>query len=267
MRRVESFLEQVVEGAIGRLFRSPVQPAEVAKKLERAMEEQYVVAVDGVIVPNSYEVLLHPADLATFTAFRGSLVEEMEQWLREVAREERYRFVGPVSVRFASEEGIPRRSIQVQAAIVDAPTEQAAEPVDDEVYTRDYQVVRTAAGSPACRIKVLTGDQAGHVFIVGGRAATIGRALDNDLVIPSTDISRHHARLEQIADGYRLVDLASTNGTRVNGQPVTEQALAPGDTLTLGATDLSFQIGEEPAPLPEPPTHRPGAGSRDSARP
>jgi hypothetical protein len=268
VRRVESFLEQVFEGAIGRLFRSPIQPAEVAKKLERAMEENYVVAVDGVIVPNVYDVLLHPADLANFTAFRGTLVDEMEQWLREVAREERYRFVGPVRVRLAGEEGIPRRSIQVRAAIVDAAAEEPAAAPAGEVYTRDYRVVRTADGSPACRIKVLTGAQAGHVFIVGGKAATIGRALDNDLVIPSTDVSRHHARLEQVSGGYRIVDLGSTNGTLVNGRRVTEQVLAPGDILTLGATELSFQMSDA-AETPDrgrSPTQPGAGGDRDGRR-
>lgn len=227
------------------------------------MEENYVVAVDGVIVPNAYEVLLHPAELATFTAFRGSLVEEMEQWLREVAREERYRFVGPVSVRFSAEEGIARRAIQVRAAIVDTPG-GAATPPDDAVYTRDYRVVRTAGGTLACRIKVLTGDHAGHVYVVGGRSATIGRALDNDVVIPAIDISRHHARLEQTADGYRIVDLSSTNGTRVNGQQVAEQVLATGDTLSLGATDVSYHLSDEaPVAQPTPPVRLTDRASRD----
>jgi hypothetical protein len=231
------------------------------------MEENYVVAVDGVIVPNIYEVLLHPHDLTGFTAFRGSLVEEMEHWLREVAREERYRFVGPVSVRFIGEEGVPRRTIRVRAAIVDA-QEAPAGPADDEVYTRDYRVVRTAEGSPACRIKVLNGAHAGHVFIIGGRVATIGRALDNDLVIQSTDVSRHHARLEQVPGGYRVVDLGSTNGTLVNGQRVSgDQRLAAGDTLTLGATELAFQMSDEPEEPGRGPTSREKrGGDRDGRR-
>ena len=249
LRRVENFLEQLLEGSIGRLFRSPLQPAEVAKKLERAMEDNYVVAVDGVIVPNAYEVLLHPNDLASFNAFRGTLTQQMEQWLREVAREERYRFVGPVRVRLASEEGIPRRAIRIQAAIVDAQAEEDSD-ADGEVYTRDYRVVRTAEGGLACRLKLLTGPQAGQVFIVGGKAATIGRALDNDITIEASDVSRHHARIEQVPGGYRLVDLGSTNGTQVNGRRVTEQTLASGDTLTLGATNIVFQLSDAPAAEP-----------------
>jgi hypothetical protein len=184
-----------------------------------------------------------------------------------VAREERYRFVGPVSVRLASEDGIARRAIVIRAAIVDVAPDEPAPTEANEVYTRNYRVVRTAEGGPACRIKVLTGSQAGHVFIVGGRTATIGRALDNDLVILSTDISRHHARLEQVAGGHRIVDLGSTNGTLVNGRRVNEQHLAPGDTLKLGATELRFQIGDRSDGLDDGPTPtQPGAGGGDSRR-
>jgi hypothetical protein len=229
---------------MGRLFRSPIQPAEIAKKLERAMEENYVVAVDGVIVPNSYEVLLHAQDLANFAAFRAALAEQMESWLREVAREEGYRFVGPVRVRLGSEEGVSRRSIKVRAAIHDAHAEEPVEPVGGDVYTRDYRVVRTAEGSPACRLKILTGPQTGHVFIVGGKVTSIGRALDNDLILESADVSRHHARIEQESGEFRLVDLGSTNGTLINGQRVGEGLLAAGDTITLGSTEIAFQLSD-----------------------
>jgi hypothetical protein len=245
LQRIENFFEQLVEGSIGRLFRSPIQPAEIAKKLERAMEENYVVAVDGVIVPNIYDVLLHPRDLAGLASSRAALIEQMEQWLYEVAREERYRFVGPVRVRLLSEEGIARRVIQIRVATVDDVGEPAA-PVDDQVFTRDYQVVRTADGTLAYRLKVLTGLHAGQVFIVGGALATIGRALDNDIVLETPDVSRHHARLEQTGGVYRLVDLQSTNGTLLNGRRVATQVLASGDVLTLGATEVAFEVSSAP---------------------
>ena len=64
---------------------------------------------------------------------------------------------------------------------------------------------------------------------------TLGRALDNDIVLESSDVSRHHARLEFVDDDLRLVDLDSTNGTRVNGQRVTSRsAVNPGDEISFG---------------------------------
>ncbi|CAN0506522.1 unnamed protein product, partial [Phaeothamnion confervicola] len=49
-------------------------------------------------------------------------------------------------------------------------------------------------------------------------AITVGRASDNALVIPASDVSRHHARIDLIDGVPRLEDIGSTNGTRVNGQ-------------------------------------------------
>lgn len=217
------------------------------------MEENYIVAVDGVIVPNVYELLINPLDLTSLTAQHASLATQLEQWLREVAREEHYRFAGPLQVRLVSSVSVPRRSIEVQAAIVETGSDDG--PLTPEVNSRDYRVVPTqAAGRTVCRVKILTGPQAGQVYIVNGTTTALGRAIENDIVLESADVSRHHARLEAIGATYRLIDLGSTNGTRVNGRRTSEQMLAPGDTITLGATDIVFQLSDEPE---MPPGKRP----------
>jgi hypothetical protein len=56
-------------------------------------------------------------------------------------------------------------------------------------------------------------------------AITIGRGPDNTIVVSDPSISTHHAQLLLEGDTYRLKDLDSTNGTRVNGKPVTEAVL------------------------------------------
>ncbi|MFD3695496.1 FHA domain-containing protein [Streptomyces sp. NPDC058646] len=64
----------------------------------------------------------------------------------------------------------------------------------------------------------------------------IGRALDNDLVIDDLVVSRHHAELRTRADGtHEIVDLASHNGTYLNGAPVQRDApVAEGDIVGIG---------------------------------
>ena len=69
LARFESFMENMVEGSVARLFRSPVQPAEIAKRLERAMETQQTISVRRVIVPNVYRAFLNPQDLAAITDY------------------------------------------------------------------------------------------------------------------------------------------------------------------------------------------------------
>jgi pSer/pThr/pTyr-binding forkhead associated (FHA) protein len=48
--------------------------------------------------------------------------------------------------------------------------------------------------------------------------------------------------LRRDGDGWRVVDLGSTNGVKVNRRRVSEAGLRPGDTITLGVTDMTFEV-------------------------
>ncbi|RMF99284.1 MAG: FHA domain-containing protein [Gammaproteobacteria bacterium] len=82
------------------------------------------------------------------------------------------------------------------------------------------------------------------------RRLLIGRQRQNDLPLPSHYVSRHHALLSERQDGYLLVDLNSTNGTYVNGAPVRERRLVPGDLIAIGDYRLRLL---EAAPAAGPP--------------
>ena len=72
----------------------------------------------------------------------------------------------------------------------------------------------------------------------------IGRASDNDLVLDHESVSRYHAQIRREDDAFLLADLGSTNGTRVNGQPVGERRLSPGDRIHVGAVAARFCAGD-----------------------
>ncbi|OBK75767.1 FHA domain-containing protein [Mycobacterium sp. 1164985.4] len=74
-------------------------------------------------------------------------------------------------------------------------------------------------------------------------AVKIGRATDNDIVVPDVLASRHHATLVPTADGTEIVDNRSINGTFVNGARVESALLREGDTVTIGNIDLVFSDG------------------------
>jgi DNA-binding winged helix-turn-helix (wHTH) protein len=73
----------------------------------------------------------------------------------------------------------------------------------------------------------------------------IGRAPDAAIHIDSPGISRHHARILVAQDGVTLEDLASKNGSYVNGILVTTRRLADGDEIRLGTTVLIFRLTSE----------------------
>ena len=73
-------------------------------------------------------------------------------------------------------------------------------------------------------------------FSLNGERVAIGSAPGNDLRIADSSVSRQHALLERTADGYRLSDRGSTNGTYVNGRRITVTvAVRAGDELRFGA--------------------------------
>ncbi|MGE2718144.1 FHA domain-containing protein [Mycolicibacterium celeriflavum] len=74
-------------------------------------------------------------------------------------------------------------------------------------------------------------------------AVKIGRATDNDIVVPDVLASRHHATLVPTAGGTEIVDNRSINGTFVNGARVESALLREGDTVTIGNIDLVFSGG------------------------
>lgn len=74
-------------------------------------------------------------------------------------------------------------------------------------------------------------------------ALKIGRATDNDIVIPDVLASRHHATLIPTPGGTEIADNRSINGTFVNGDRVTTALLNEGDVVTIGNVDLVFADG------------------------
>src|SRR5262245_52572656 len=86
-------------------------------------------------------------------------------------------------------------------------------------------------------------------------AITIGRGADNTIIVNDPSISTHHAQLLLEGDTYRLKDLDSTNGTRVNGKPVTETVLRVDDRICFGAAEARYESsdvgGSKPLPKPE----------------
>ncbi len=77
---------------------------------------------------------------------------------------------------------------------------------------------------------------------------TIGRALDNDIRLNSTQVSRYHCRIERGPEGIWLTDLGSANGTQVNGVRVDRRRLAAGDRLQVGGVRIVLeQLEPEPA--------------------
>ena len=99
---------------------------------------------------------------------------------------------------------------------------------------------------------ILTTEAQGKVaYEFAERLISIGRAPDNMIVIDDASVSNRHAQLELVGDNYRLKDLESTNGTKVNGVPITETMLRFEDRIRFGKIDARYEPdvrGSQPLP-------------------
>ena len=95
---------------------------------------------------------------------------------------------------------------------------------------------------------------AGQTFDLAGPEITVGRVADNKVQVEHASVSGHHAILKIDALDYVIKDLDSTNGTRINGERVTQQKLRRNDILRFGNIELLYDSEHQPPgqPMPSP---------------
>jgi pSer/pThr/pTyr-binding forkhead associated (FHA) protein len=135
------------------------------------------------------------------------------------------------------------------------------------------------SSQPIASLLVRSGEMRGRRLPITLVVVNVGRADYNDIVIADPSVSTTHAKLQRRDDVWVLSDLGSTNGTYVEGEPVTDEtALTPGTTVRFGDVAALFEPHDEPqlighraeTPAEEPVPARvgdsPPAGPRPGAR-
>jgi len=248
LAKFESKAEQWIEGTFGRMFGGRVQPMEVAGALARAMEDEQFTAENGEhFAPNLYWVYLNPGDYDALRESQPELPIDLARSLIELAARADLRMPDQPIVEIRSDDRIPRKQVSVAAQYVPqttAPIGQTA-----EIAIEQVNALRQAGdASHVQSFLILEGRR--HVTL-SKPVITIGRALDNDVVIDDPRASRHHAQLRLRQGRYVLYDTGSSGGTLVNNQPVSEVVLNAGDVISLAGAQIIF--GEDTPTPPQPP--------------
>ena len=104
----------------------------------------------------------------------------------------------------------------------------------------DAAASKTAVSARA-QLKGVSLEVSGREFPLDGARHVIGRAGSCDIILTDSSVSSEHARINHDADGWRVVNLLSTNGTFVNGKRVSNEVLHHGDRVRFGRVEFLFQ--------------------------
>lgn len=256
---VERFFERLFERPAARLFQARIEPIQIQRGLERAIESERRVHARQAYAPAHFRVLLSQADVAALAGDQAALVSELAEQVRAYARAHGYVLLARPSVQLQASTAVAVGDVRVFAEPVPASVPpkrshgKSAEPSPPEVQEQPQAEDSVPPGQgtsvfaamqpsmPRAQLAVRMQGQPVSRLPVRPGTIRIGRALDNDIVLPDEKISRHHGQI-----GIRLgmlvySDLASTNGSFLNGAKVSEIALGPGDVLQLGSSTVTVE--------------------------
>src|SRR3990172_3744345 len=118
---LERFFERVIERPSARLFHSRLQPIQLQRRVERAMETGRLSAADRVMVPNRYVVRLAPADLGGFGDLATSLELELADAAMRFARSHHYTVSDRPAVRLVADREVDPGDVRIVATFSDRP--------------------------------------------------------------------------------------------------------------------------------------------------
>jgi hypothetical protein len=216
LQSFEHGLERMVEGVFSRGSRSSIRPVELGRRVLRDIDDHRSVDVKGRrIVPNVFSIRLSARDHAAFADIDEALIAELCETAREYARAEGYHFMGPVHVELIVDNGLkPGR------------------------FTVASKMKESGGGAGAGSLVLPSGER----IPLGQQSITIGRLPDCTIPVADANVSRRHAEVRAAGSGFVLVDLGSTNGSKINGVRIdAQQLLADGDIISVGTTHLRFE--------------------------
>lgn len=271
-----------------------VQPAELARKLVKEMEDHKVPRSGRVLVRNRYTIFLCPDDYRRFRDRTDVLAERLERHLAKYVKAKKYDLAGELSVIIDVDPDLSlgyfgilaERDAVMPVEVMGAtgpgdltgrpvgaagPAGAVARPAGAAGPARAGSPkgaaspngaaatagpVPPAAGKLSSSTAVLSATEASRLGLARQtiviRAGTreeeftqgqvlIGRAKEADFRIDDPEVSRRHAMVLWSGGELVIRDLDSTNGTMVNGRPVTSAVVRPGDQVMIGGHRLVIE--------------------------
>ncbi|MEV4875686.1 DUF3662 and FHA domain-containing protein [Streptomyces cyaneofuscatus] len=281
MKRFEQRLEGLVNGTFAKVFKSEVQPVEIAGALQRECDNNATIwNRERTVVPNDFIVELSTPDYERLSPYSGQLGDELSGLVRDYAKQQRYTFMGPIKVHLEKADDLDTGLYRVRSRTLASSSSQLDQPEHAQRPAPGRPSAPQAPGGygyppaaappmPAApppggvRPAAPTSDRrppAGPgampdaqvrrwIEINGTRhqisrpTLVMGRSTDADVRIDDPGVSRRHCEI-RTGTPSTIQDLGSTNGIVVDGQHTTRATLRDGSRIVVGSTTIVYRQAE-----------------------
>ncbi|MFD3513309.1 FhaA domain-containing protein [Streptomyces sp. NPDC058657] len=280
LKRFEQKLEGMVNGTFAKVFKSEVQPVEIAGALQRECDNNATIwNRERTVVPNDFIVELSTPDYERLSPYSGQLGDELSGLVRDYAKQQRYTFMGPIKVHLEKAEDLDTGLYRVRSRTLASSTSQVAAP-DSGPGTPSaprggggYGYPPASSGgappmpqappggparpaptadrrTPGAGPGPLPGTQIRRWIEINGNRHQIsrptlvmGRSTEADVRIDDPGVSRRHCEI-RTGTPSTIQDLGSTNGIVVDGQHTTRATLRDGSRIVVGSTTIVYRQAE-----------------------
>ncbi|MFF0751238.1 FhaA domain-containing protein [Streptomyces sp. NPDC004267] len=279
MKRFEQRLEGLVNGTFAKVFKSEVQPVEIAGALQRECDNNATIwNRERTVVPNDFIVELSAPDYERLSPYSGQLGDELAGLVRDYAKQQRYTFMGPIKVHLEKADDLDTGLYRVRSRTLASSSSQPQPPAGQSPHPGQghgqghpqpprggygYPPASAppmpagpppgAPAMPAHRPSAPTSGGGGQVRrwieINGNRhqisrpTLVLGRSTDADVRIDDPGVSRRHCEI-RTGTPSTIQDLGSTNGIVVDGQHTTRATLRDGSRIVVGSTTIVYRQAE-----------------------
>ncbi|MGE7384923.1 FhaA domain-containing protein [Streptomyces sp. NPDC004126] len=264
LKRFEQRLEGLVNGTFAKVFKSEVQPVEIAGALQRECDNNATIwNRERTVVPNDFIVELSAGDYERLSPYSGQLGDELAGLVRDYAKQQRYSFMGPIKVHLEKAEDLDTGLYRVRSRTLASSTSQDS-PQGAQGGQGGYGYPPVGAppmppgppaGGPGSRPGAAPaapgapGATRRWIEINGTRhqisrpTLVLGRSTEADVRIDDPGVSRRHCEI-RTGTPPTIQDLGSTNGIVVDGQHTTRATLRDGSRIVVGSTTIIYRQAE-----------------------
>ncbi len=268
LKRFEHRLEGLVNGTFAKVFKSEVQPVEIAGALQRECDNNATIwNRDRTVVPNDFVVELSTSDYERLSPYAGQLGESLSTMVRDYGKQQRYTFMGPIQVHLDQagdlDTGLYRVRSRTLASSESQQHHDGRQPSARRSPGGGYgyppqpssppPMPAHPPGHPPVTRLPGTGDPStgtrrwieinGNRHQLSRSSLVLGRSTEADVRIDDPGVSRRHCEI-RVGSPSTVQDLGSTNGIVVDGQHTQRATLRDGSRIVVGSTTIVYRQAE-----------------------